>query len=83
MFDPTFREASDWGKASEDEANEFKTELSKFQASLDETIRGFGAGVRLSRVRDNVDVDATLRTATTGGTVPPEVIRSYESTCML
>jgi hypothetical protein len=83
MFDPAFQESAEWGKATADDATEFKTELTKFQASLDETIRGFGAGVTLAKVRKDVDLDATLRTATTGGVVPQDVIHAYESMWVL
>jgi hypothetical protein len=83
LFDPAFHDSAEWGKATADDATEFKSELTKFQASLDETIRGFGAGVTLAKVRKDVDLDATLRTATTGGVVPQDVIHAYEGKLLL
>ncbi len=61
VYEPTFREQPDWGKAAAEQPAEFKGELSKFVASIEEAVRGMGVGVVLAKPRKDVDLDLVLR----------------------
>lgn len=70
---------AEWGKASAEQPAEFRAELAKFMASIDETIRGMGAGIVLSKPRKDIDLDVSLRQATAGNGPSIDTIRAFES----
>jgi hypothetical protein len=81
VFEPTFREAADWGKADADIPVEFRNELARVVATIDEALKNIGSGgVNLAKPRRDLDLDATLRQATAGTGPSLDVIRAFEGT---
>ena len=85
VYEPTFRDAADWGKAATETVTEFRSELSKFVATVDEAVRGMGSGVTLAKPNPDVSVDNALRQAMAGTGPSPDIIRMFEgaSVCPL
>ena len=79
VYEPTFREQSEWGKAPPEQPIEFKGDLGKFVASIDETVRSMGLGVALTKPRKDVDLDVVARNAISGTVPAPDVLRSLEA----
>jgi len=78
VFEPTFRDQSDWGKASAEQPVEFRADMSRTVASVDEAIRGMGTGVTLGKPSKETDLDVALRQATAGTGPSADVIRTFE-----
>ncbi len=79
VYEPTFRDQPDWGKAPPEQPVEFKGDLGKFVASIDETVRSMGLGVALTKPRKDVDLDAIVRTSAAGAVPQADILRSLES----
>ncbi len=79
VYEPAFREQSEWGKAPPEQPVEFKGDLGKFVATVEEAIRSMGSGVTLARVRKDVDLDTVARQAAAGVVPPLDVVRALES----
>jgi hypothetical protein len=78
VYEPAFREQPDWGKAPPEQPSEFKGDLGKFVASIEEAVRSMGAGVTLSRPRKDIDLDAVLRSATAGAVPAGDTLHALE-----
>ena len=79
VYEPTFRDQAEWGKAPAEQPVEFKGDLGKFVASIDETVRSMGLGVVLAKPRKDVDLDTVARTSAAGGVPSSDVLQSLTS----